>query len=205
MDIQELLKWILGICVAGITIYKFFRKAPSEKESNPTNDIPETIATRFVALFESHGVHRNQIPEYFDHGLDIPSCTTDEELLEKITPEIINDAVKLFGVNKDWLEGSSLEVYDIPDFYKHPEEFEQYLIELLKNTSVDKFSAYALISEKKVMNFYNDSLLVIAEPIGEVNQREIYRYHLLGNWGFIIGSPVLILPHVAHCYINMVY
>jgi hypothetical protein len=56
MDIQEILKWILGICVAGITIYKFFWKAPSEKETKQAEDISETIATRLVALFESHGV-----------------------------------------------------------------------------------------------------------------------------------------------------
>jgi hypothetical protein len=35
---------------------------------------------------------------------------------------------------------------------------------------------------KKPMHESNDSLFVIAEPIGEINQREIYKYHLLGNW-----------------------
>ena len=84
-----------------------------------------TITTRLIALFESHGVHRNQIPEFFGHGLDIPSCASDDKLLEKITPEIINGAVKLFGINKDWLEGSSTEIYNIPDFYKHPEKYKQ--------------------------------------------------------------------------------
>jgi|TARA_R110002060_G_scaffold68010_4_gene76680 hypothetical protein len=180
MDFINILKWILGICVAAITIYKFFRKAPSEIETEIKS---ETIATRLVALFESHGVHRNQIPEFFGHGLDIPSCASDDKLLEKITPEIISQAAALFGVNKDWLEGSSKEIYSIPDFYKHPEEFESYLVELLESAKADKFSAYSLISEKKVMNAYNDSLIVIAEPIGEINQREIYRYHLLGSWG----------------------
>jgi hypothetical protein len=186
MDIKELLKWTFGTCVAVITIYKFFWKAPSEKEAkqvNKTEDKAGNIAPRFIALFESHGVHRNQIEEFFGHGLDIRSCATDEELLKKLTPEILNDAVKLFGVNKDWLEGSSAEIYNIPDFYKCPEKFDLYLTELLKSTNANKLSAYALISEEKLMNAYNDSLFVIAEPIGEINQREIYKYHLLGRWG----------------------
>jgi hypothetical protein len=189
MEIQEILKWILGICVAGITIYKFFWKAPSEKETKQAEDLPENIATRLVALFESHGVHRNQIPEFFGHGLNISSCASDEKLLDKITPEIIHDAVVLFGVNKDWLEGSSKEIYDIRNFYKHPEEFEHYLVGLLTNASKDKLFAYALTSastlNKKLMNDDNDydSLFVIAESIGEINQREIYKYHLLGQWG----------------------
>jgi hypothetical protein len=142
-----------------------------------------TLATRFIALFESHGVHRTQIPEFFDHGLGIPSCASDDELLKRLTPEIINDVVKLFGVNKEWLEGSSKEIYDIPNFYKHPEKFERYLIEFLENTSAEKLSAYALTSDKKLMSDCNDSLIVIAEPIGEINQRKIYKYHLLGDWG----------------------
>jgi hypothetical protein len=183
---MEIIKIIAVICAlvgTFIAAYKFFWKAPSEKETKQAEDIPETIATRLVALFESHGVHRNQIPEFFGHDLDISSCTSDEKLLDKITPEIINNAVELFGVNKDWLEGSSKEIYDIPDFYKHPEEFEHYLVELLKNTSKDKLFAYALTSNKKLMNGDYDSLFVITESIGEINQREIYKYHLLGHWG----------------------
>jgi hypothetical protein len=183
MDIKELLKWTFGICAAAITIYKFFWKAPSEKEAKQVEEKAENIATRFIALFESHGVHRNQIPEFFDHGLDISSCASDDELLNNLTPEIITDAVKLFGVNKDWLEGSTKEIYDIPNFYKHPERFESYIIELVERTEADKLSASALIADKRLMNIYSDSLFVIAEPIGEINHRQIYKYHLVGDWG----------------------
>jgi hypothetical protein len=182
---MDIIKIVAVICTCIGTLlaaYKFFWKAPSEKENKQAEDIPETIAARLVALFESHGVHRNQIPEFFGHGLDISSCASDEKLLEKITPEIIHDAVVPFGVNKDWLEGSSKEIYDIPDFYKYPERFEQYLIELLKNKSADKFSSYVLTSNEKLVGAYYDALFVIAEPIGEINQRAIYRYHLLGRW-----------------------
>lgn len=188
---MEFVKIVAVICaVIGtlIAAYRFFWTAPSEKKDkevtqiNDAEDKVETIATRFIALFESHGVHRNQIEEFFGHGLDIPSCATDEELLKKLTPEIITDAVKLFDVNKDWLEGSSAEIYNIPDFYKRPKELDLYLTELLKSTDANKLSAYALRSEEKLRNAYNDSLFVIAEPIGEINQRDIYKYHLLGNW-----------------------
>lgn len=184
MEIIKLIGIVIGGLVALTTLYKFFWKAPSEKETKQDEIKAETIATRFIALFESHGVHRNQIVEFFGHGLDIPSCATDEKLLEKITPKIIADAANLFGVNKDWLEGSSKKIYEIPDFYKHPEKFEHYLIELLKNTPTnkDQLYAYALTSEKKSTAEYYDSLLVITEPIGEINQREIYKYHLLGRW-----------------------
>ncbi|MBA6415578.1 hypothetical protein H4J50_06070 [Colwellia sp. 6M3] len=183
---MDILKIVAVICTCIGTLlaaYKFFWKAPSEKEAKQPKVVEQTIATRLITLFESHGVHRNQIEEFFGHGLDIPFCATDEKLLEKITSEIINDAAVLFGVNKDWLEGSSTEIYNIPDFYKHPERFDSYIADLVEKTDADKLSAYALIADKKLMNIYNDSLFVIAEPIGEINQREIYKYHFLGRWG----------------------
>jgi hypothetical protein len=182
MDVKELLKWLLGMCIAAITIYKFFWKAPSEKEIKQPEGKPETIATRLVALFESHGVHRNQIPEFFNHGLDLSSCASDEKLLEKITPKIIKNASVMFGVNKDWLEGSSKNIYEIPDFYKHPEKFEQYLVKLIQNKSTYDFLAAALTSKEKRWDAFFDSLIVIAEPIDELNKRIIYKYHLLGRW-----------------------
>jgi len=172
---------MFGDILAVFQLYDRFKNKLLKGES--TDVSTGTLSSRFIALFESHGVHRTQITEFFDHGLNIPTCTSDDELLKKLTPKIIDDAVKLFGVNKDWLEGSSKEIYDIPSFYKHPEEFEAYLIELLKSTTADKLFAYALTTRKKLMNEFSDSLLVISEPIGEINQREIYRYHLLGDWG----------------------
>jgi hypothetical protein len=172
---------MLGDVLAGLQLFDRFKK--KYLNGNDEEQKITTIATRLVALFESHGVHRNQIPEFFGHGLDIPSCTTDEELLKKLTSEIITDAVNLFGINKDWFEGSSTEIYNIPDFYKHPEEFEHYLTQLCINTDIEKLSVYALTTNKKSLNEFSDSLFVIAESIGEVNQREIYKYHLLGRWG----------------------
>jgi hypothetical protein len=178
----KIIGMILAIVVALTAIYKFFKKSPSELEVKQGDSNVESISTRFVALFKSHGVHRNQIPEFFDHGLDIPSCATDDELFKKLTPEILNDAVKLFGVNKDWLESSSNEIYDIPFFDKHPEEFEAYIVNLLKNTSDEKVIAYVLKADKQPFYREYDVLIVLAETVGFVNGREIYKYHLLGQW-----------------------
>jgi hypothetical protein len=44
----------------------------------------ESIATRFVRLFESHGVHRNQIPSFIGHGLTLQDIQDDTSLLAKL-------------------------------------------------------------------------------------------------------------------------
>ena len=41
----------------------------------------ETVSARFIRLFESHGVHRNQIPRFFDHGLTLKDVQDDNSLL----------------------------------------------------------------------------------------------------------------------------
>ncbi|PKM20088.1 MAG: hypothetical protein CVV11_00805 [Gammaproteobacteria bacterium HGW-Gammaproteobacteria-15] len=54
------------------------------------------------------------------------------ELSKQLTPEILQQASSLFGVRQDWLECVSDKIYNVPDFYKHPEKFDQYITELSK-------------------------------------------------------------------------
>lgn len=77
-----------------------FHRLPEKKPS--LNSVPR----RFVLLFENHGVHRNQIPRFFDHGLTLADMSSDDNLLAKLTPDILKAASELFacGLNgwKAW-------------------------------------------------------------------------------------------------------
>lgn len=73
-------------------------------------------------------------------------------------------------------------IYEIPDFHKRPDKFESYLVELLDHTSVNKLSVYVLKLNTEAVKHYPDALIVITETIGKINQREVYKYHLLGRW-----------------------
>jgi hypothetical protein len=172
-----------AIVVAMTTIYRFFKKAPSEKDEKQEEAGTKTVASRFTALFESHGVQRSQIPAFFGHDLSIHNCSTDDELLVHITEEMLVDAAKLFGINLDWLHGASNEIYDIPDFYKQPKAFIDYLAEVFGEKPIKLFDAYVLTAgEINKKRDENDGLIVIVETIGEVNNRSVFRYHLSGQW-----------------------
>ena len=43
----------------------------------------ETVAGRFIRLFESHGVHRNQIPRFFGHGLAVQQIRREKYVSSK--------------------------------------------------------------------------------------------------------------------------
>jgi hypothetical protein len=207
---MEFVKIVTVICALVGTLiaaYRFFWKAPSEKEVETATSKNETIATRFFALFESHGVHRNQIPDFFDHGLTLHDCADEAELLKKLDTQTLMDASELFGVNLEWLQGSSSEIYDIPSFYKDNKACEKYLTEFKSNRPDAQITTYVLTAnaDKQYLDEEN-AVLFIAEVIGHINDREIYRYHLAGKiqknyWkarAYFAVSCALLIKHGFH-------
>lgn len=61
----------------------------------------ELVSTRLVKLFEAHGVHRNQIPRTFGHGLTLVDMSSDITLLSKLDERILDDACQLFLVRRE--------------------------------------------------------------------------------------------------------
>lgn len=141
----------------------------------------ETIASRFIKIFESHAVNRNQIPRFFGHGLTIADVQRDEVLLTKLTEEMLIDACKIFAIRREWLDGEDSQIYPLHDFYKKPEEFDNFLKKL---GPVDNYRVEGelLVVENKSRQLHDDALLVLEEIIGELNDRPIYRYHICYNW-----------------------
>jgi hypothetical protein len=83
----------------------------------------ESVAARFVRLFESHGVHRNQIPRIFKHGLTVADFVNEEKLNEKLSEDVLEDACKLFAVHREWIDGASSQIYPVHFFYKNIKGF----------------------------------------------------------------------------------
>jgi len=170
---------VIGTCIAA---FKFFWKAPADRDKQASKKNIDTVASRFIALFESHGVHRNQIPVFFDHGLTLYDCADESELLKKLDTQTLKDAAELFGVNLEWLQGASSEIYDIPSFYKDNNACEKYLTEFKRNKPDAQITTYVLTAKAdKRYRDENNAVIFIAEVIGNINDREIYRYHLAGK------------------------
>ena len=142
-----------------------------------------TLPTRFIALFEHHGVHRNQIPRFFDHGLTVKDVSSDEALTEKLTEKVLQDACDLFAVRREWLDGVSDEIYEIHEFYKHPVEFEQF-IQQLGRESDEHGRLWGKVIIPSAKNIRSEALFFIEERIGYVGNESISRFHLTGTWSY---------------------
>lgn len=157
---------------------------------NPT--ATESVATRFVRLLESHGVHRNQIPRFIGHGLTLKDVQDDALLLEKLNEEILETTCARFAIRREWLDGVSTQIHLEHDFYNYPYRFLDFVKNLMEqNPEGDMLGV--LVSPRE-RDWQAQALLILQETVGHVGKKPIYRYHLCNNWTFTYWK--------AHAYLT---
>lgn len=165
--------------------------------------VPETLAGRFIRLFESHGVHRNQIPRFFGHGLQFKDVQDDAALLPCLTDTHLADACELFGVQRQWLERGEGNAHARSYFYLQPKAFGAFLDELLAaRKELRDVPGKAELFGLSDSNRQVESTLVIAVPVGLLNDEVIYRYHHvdagpLGYWKSRVSTAALVAQALA--------
>jgi hypothetical protein len=147
----------------------------------PTNDKQNVgvVASRFIQLFEKHGVHRNQIPQFFGYGLELPDFADHEKLLAKLTPTTLQAACELFAVRLKWLLGVDDIIYETHDFYKQPEAYAEFIAQLTTDNEHRILAKLVLSSDS---SREEDALLVLEEEIDFMNNESGFRYHLCDGW-----------------------
>lgn len=148
-------------------------------ESDKQTKEVDSVATRFVRLFEKHGINSNQIPRFFGHGLTLADVANHEKLLEKLTHEILQSACGLFAVRLQWLEGADEKIYETHDFYKRPEEYAEFLARLIVE---DKYRTIAKLVLSSDPAWKQDALLVLEEQFDYLDDEPLVRYHLCTGW-----------------------
>ncbi|GFE90629.1 hypothetical protein GCM10011488_55830 [Steroidobacter agaridevorans] len=147
-------------------------------EKDPSHGSGSVIAERFVQLFEMHGIHRNQIPRVLGHGLKLADMRNNDALLDALDTDLLETASDFFCINHGWLEGAVDEIYPLHDFYKEHDRFEHFVRELASRAN----GCTGVVLLAQTTEHEEDALIVIQEPIGELNAKQIYRYHLCNNW-----------------------
>lgn len=147
------------------------------------NPPPESVTSRFVRLFESHGVHRNQIPRYFGHGLSPLDMQDDITLLAKLDEAVLEAACAHFAVRREWLDGAESQAHPCHDFYKAPQEFVNFIEAIKKDNPDGQFSGILIAP---IENDHDaEALLILEESIGGIGEKKtIHRYHLCNGWAF---------------------
>lgn len=185
---------------AALALLDRFKKWRHARKSPPA----ESMAARYVRLFEAHGVHRNQIPRFVDHGLTVKDVQDDVSLLAKLDETMLEAACRKFAVRREWLDGADAQVHPDHDFYKHPEEFAVFLAGLKEANPNGDLHGVVLAPDDPDVNAW--ALLVLQETIGFVGEKPIYRYHLCNDWVFTYWKARAYLTAcVAIAWRNRVY
>ncbi|MDY0037766.1 MAG: hypothetical protein RBS05_17785 [Zoogloea oleivorans] len=157
---------------AALSLLDRLKKWWRDRKNTPV----ESLASRFVRLFESHGLHRNQIHRFFSHGLTLKDVQDDASLLEKLDERILEDVCAKFAVRREWLDGADEQVYEIHDSYPVPEHFAEFIATLKANNSAGQLNGYLLVLNKAHRD--SDALLILSEVVGQLGDTAIRRYHL---------------------------
>lgn len=139
--------------------------------------IEESVQARFVRLFAAHGVHRNQIPRFFGHGLELADVRDDATLASRLTAERLSKASELFGVRLEWVEAGRGPAQERLDFYKQPRRFWDWLSEVSTRAQEKHAFLRALLLLPKGGDADLEAVLLIAEPIAAFNDEWIERIH----------------------------
>jgi len=98
------------------------------RSSRKKSEQPElSIRDRFVGIFQKHGVGLNQIPRFLDDGLTVANVQNENALLPYLTEERLHRVCNLLAIKRGWLDGTETAIFPEHFFYKHPEEFAEFL------------------------------------------------------------------------------
>ena len=179
MSILSTIGAIVGSISGSINIFRFLNEQAATGNP-PESHYAKSHAARFVMLFEAHGIHRNEIPSFFGHGLTLPNCVTDEELTKHLDENMIQEAAKLFAVNPQWLLCASDVIYHTYKFYKSPKKCYELIKQL--TSSGNDLNGYVITSNKSLAQTSSDCAIVFLETIREFNDKSIKRLYVCGGW-----------------------
>ena len=179
----EILVGVATLIAAVFATLHYFKKEIEAKPVNEEKAESENIAARFFRLFDSHGIHPNQIPAFIGHNLTIADVQTEDGLINKLDETLLNYVCGLFAVRREWLDGADNIVYETHDFYKQPEKFAEFIDQLNAQKNTRELYGVLLVA-KESSNTHESALIVLRQTIVLSEERVFERYYLCNNWSY---------------------
>ena len=154
------------------------------------NNLVNIVAQRFLQAFHDHGVQPAQIPRLLP-AIKLDYLKSEDALLAALTPEILDQTARLFGIRVEWLEGVDDEIYEYLACYKRPAVLLEHLADVVGGEDVGLSFPLRVFSTTKKLDYNDDSQQqlapVIVQKIAELGEDRIYRYHIYRDgfdWGY---------------------
>jgi len=143
------------------------------------------VTERFLQLFKDHNVATTEIPRL------IPQITLEQlrdvdTLLSALTNEVIKNVANLFGVQREWIEGTSEQIYNPHYCYHYPEVFFQQFDSLNRENVFTPVVAFCLDQKLDYKREKEQPIvLVMIEKCADLGWKRIECYRIVGDdWGW---------------------
>jgi len=128
------------------SIYGFIKEIGTDLKAQKKID---SVSSRILSIFETHGVHRNQINRFMGYDLSIADYQSSESFLPHITDEMITAISSKFSIRQQWIECASSQCHDWYSFYKSPSSYKKFLEEQLRGSDKNDIDLFLLNSKQK--------------------------------------------------------
>lgn len=162
------------------------------------------LCTRFLSLFADHGISQTQIPRFLPQ-LTLADLGSPDRLLAALTPQTLDQTAHLFGVNVAWLEGAEDCIYPSLATYKEPQLLLNHLSKIQHSDAWANQvgSPLRILATTTNLDYRNKGMQelapVLVEPIAELGEETIYRYHVYQDGFDWSHAPARIeLKAIAH-------
>lgn len=170
-----------------LNVKELLRRIRGQKPVNRVN----IVAERFLQAFEDHSVAVSQIPRFLPQ-LRLDQLGDTQALLAALTPQILCETAKMFGIRREWLEGKGTQLYNSFYCYKSPDLFIDELLSL-KLPDHGKFPLRVLCADNRLMSTNRREqllALVFVEQIGTLDEEDddLCRYRICGDhwdWSYL--------------------
>ena len=167
---------------------RLFQRIVNKSKFNPLS----IVVQRFLQVFNDHGVQSSQIPRLMPQ-IKLDDLQSEASLLAVLTPELLDQTAKFFGISLKWLEGASDKIYEYQACYKQPEVFFELFSAIQGRKWVDGIGIpfRVLTTSKKLdrsSQNYQPLVPVLVEKIANLGDEPIYRY-IIFNGGFNWSHP----------------
>ena len=158
---------------------------------NANENLRNIVAQRYHQIFADHGVFPAQIPRLMPL-IRLADLESDKSLFAALTPEILDQTAKFFGISLQWLEGASDKIYVYRKCYKNPEIFIELFCAVHSRKWIDDIGIpfRVLTTSKKLdgsSSNHQPLVPVLVEKIANLDDKSIYRY-IIFNDGFDWGE-----------------
>lgn len=162
------------------------------------------LCARFLALFADHDIGQAQIPRFLPQ-LTLADLGSQDRLLAALTPQTLDQTAQLFGINVAWLEGVEDRIYPYLATYKEPQRLLSHLSSIQRSNAWQNHpgSPLRILATTSKLDYQDGSIQeltpVLVEPIAELGEETIYRYHVYQDGFDWSHAPARIeLKAIAH-------